>query len=325
MEEKCLAFFQKHTSDTLELFHIRNTSKYVEFTIQNPGKTIYGHTCITLKIQKDLSLMEVVIVQKCSLTGNKNMTIAIEFAKEQFILMIQLVDASSIDYTLSTGELQSISFKKISMLEKGNTWYERMGFLNSFDQYRGDWMHCIDQSFPEIYASLVALNDLNDLLDEHKGYFKDPEKLYKYTGLTVDAPIHVLFSRINVFLQKNCPKEHANKCNPTIDDHDFVFLNGFVEKSFEVLMLALHPVKWFRELVKKIETYDYYYRMLYLPNGMQVTLHGLRNESMNGLKGKISGITKERYKIELEDKTVSIKFENVKIGGRKTRRSNKRI
>lgn len=54
---------------------------------------------------------------------------------------------ASIDYKLSTGEFKSISFKQISMLEKGNTWYERFGFRNKFDEYRNDWVQCI-QPFP---------------------------------------------------------------------------------------------------------------------------------------------------------------------------------
>jgi hypothetical protein len=275
--------------------------------------------------------MIIELVKKCSLTGTQNMTTAIEFAKEHFIRMIQLLDASSIDYTLSTGEFKSISFKKISMLEKGNTWYERLGFRNKFDQYRDDWVQCIQQSFPSIYETLKVSNDLNDLLAEHKGYFKDPEKIYKYTETTVDAPIHVLFSQILVFLQKNCPKEKDNKCNPSINDHDFTFLEGFVEKSFQVLMLAVHKdrsIQWFKQLVETIKSYDDYYRMLYLPNGAPVVLHGLRTESMNGLKGKIIGVTKERYRIELEDKkTADIKFENVKLleaGGKRNYRKSKK-
>ena len=333
MEQECLEFFKQRTKDeTLELFNVKQKVAYLEFTIQNPGISGYGHTCVTLRIYRDLSRMIIELVRKCSLSGTQNMKTAIEFAKEHLIRMIQLLDASSIDYTLSTGEFKSINFKKISMLEKGNTWYERLGFRNMFDQYRDDWVQCIQQSFPAIHESLKVSNDLKDLLAEHKGYFKDPEKLYKYTETTVDAPIHVLFTRILVFLEKNCPKENENKCNSGINDHDFTFLEGFVEKSFEVLMLAVHlkhgSIEWFRQLAQVIKSYDDYYMMLYLPNGTPVVLHGMRTESMNGLKGKIVNVTKERYRVELEDKrTADIKFENVKlleVGGKRNYRKSKK-
>ena len=332
MERECLEFFKQRTKDeTLELFNIKNKTAYLEFTIQNPGSS-YGHTCVTLRIYRNLSLMIIELVRKCSLTGTQNMTTAIEFAKEHLIRMIQLLDASSIDYTLSTGESKSINFKHISMLEKANTWYERLGFRNNFDQYRDHWVDCIQKPFPVLYDSLKVSNDLNDLLAEHIAYFKDPEKIYKYTETSVDAPIHILFSRILVFLQKNCPKENENKCNPSINDHDFTFLEGFVEKSFQVLMLVVHlkhgSIQWFRQLAQVIKSYDQYYMMLYLPNDAPVVLHGMRTETMNGLKGKIVNVTKERYRVELEDKrTADVKFENVKLleaGGKRNYRKSKK-
>lgn len=95
-------------------------------------------------------------------------------------------------------------------------------------------------------------------------------------------------------------------------------------------MLAVHlkhgSIQWFRQLAQVIKSYDQYYMMLYLPNGAPIVLHGMRTESMNGLKEKNVNVTKERYRIELEDeRTDDIKFENVKLlevcGKRKYRKS----
>jgi hypothetical protein len=51
MERECLEFFKQRTRDeTLELFNIKQKPNYIEFTIQNPGKNEFGHTCVTLRI-----------------------------------------------------------------------------------------------------------------------------------------------------------------------------------------------------------------------------------------------------------------------------------
>jgi len=40
MEQECLEFFKQRTKDeTLELFNVKQKVAYLEFTIQNPGKS----------------------------------------------------------------------------------------------------------------------------------------------------------------------------------------------------------------------------------------------------------------------------------------------
>ena len=348
MERECLAFFKERFDARFYLTNVRKAKNHVEFTIKS-----FKTDCITLILYKDLSTMQIEYVSKCNLTGEETIKTAIEFALDKGISTIELIDASEIDYTLSTGETKSISLYQLSLLKSGYTWYESFGFKNEFDQHRDFWMYCIHQPFETTYAYLQHLpRDIAPLIDEHKAYLRrfGPE-------LTVSEH----FIKIHDTLKEKCPKP-LNRCD--LDYHAFQQIQGFILKSFQLLMLALftsyREVRSFDHLNQLIQSY-HTYQLTFLENGTmvnvqgaigtivgkrvgvydvqfetveaipmqyvkpldKVVLHGLKEESMNHSVGTIVGKKKDRYVIDLGAKKYSVKHKNVKgIGGK---RKSKRI
>jgi hypothetical protein len=322
MQNNCLLFFQTKfpDDDKLQLSMVSDRIDRVQFTIENPGKTKFGHTCITLIIYKDLSLMKIDLVNKCTLTGTQNVLTALEFAKSMLIKQVELVDASAILYVVSTEDIE-ISLKQTSMLIKGYTWYETYGFRNGFDVYREWWITYIHHSFDYLYDRLKKFPEIKDitiLINEHKGYNRN---LKKYTDT---GNINEMFKNIITFLKKNCPPvvdkdKEINKCNVSITDHDFVFLSGFVSKSFELIMWAVHLEKGkmltsYAQLKAQMQLYDTYSLLLFLPIQSLITIHGLNDlNSLNGSIGKIVDITPTQYRVTFPKSTQLINRENVKL------------
>lgn len=315
--EECFTFFQARSKDPLELVNVKHKYNSLTFSIESAGDT-----CITLIIKDDLSVMEIDLLSKCSLSGTQSITTAIEFAKAHFIQTVELVDDSDIFYEVSN-KFKKISLKELSLLETGYTWYEKFGFRNEFEQYRDGWMECIRQP-----CSVLP---------------------FEY-NTTPDTPIHVMCNQLHSSLKKHCPKEHANKC--TLSEDEFMEISTCLKKTFQ---WVLHEVEVH---YKQKMNLDHYSLPLYFSNGtwvhsegsigkvvgiqpghyriefsdgvkevpiphvsrlQKVLLHGI--EGVKNTKVKIVDRDKEGYLVEWNDTIIMVPFENIKIvGGRKTKR-----
>jgi len=307
MEKECLHFFERKYGSIFELKDIRYKVKNVTFTIKN----IRSYDCITLIIENNLSSIIIDLLTKCSISGEEIVTTVIEFALFKNIPTIELLDASEIDYILSTGETKSISLQELTMLKKGYTWYESFGFKNEFNEYRDFWLHCIHEPFHTTYSYLDKIQlarDVKPLIQEHKAYLKNPEILKKY-GLMEEDSVSQMFTNIQHFLMKNCPKESGNTCTPEIKDRDFIYISGFIKKSFQLLMLTLFLIhgtvtNW-NDVKRRIDDEDFNsYSLTFLPNGTMVTV--------SGEIGTIIGQSPSYYTIQFQDKTENIKINHVK-------------
>ena len=305
MEKECLHFFERKYGSIFELTDVRYKVKNVTFTIKN----IRSYDCITLIISNNLSSIIIDLVTKCSISGEEIITTVLEFALFKNIPTIELLDASEIDYILSTGETKSISLQELSMLKKGYTWYESFGFKNEFNEYRDFWLHCIHEPFHKTYSYLDTIQlarDVKPLIQEHKAYLKNPEILKKY-GLIEEDSVSQMFTNIQHFLMKNCPKETGNTCTPEIKDRDFIYISGFIKKSFQLLMLTLFLIhgtvtNW-NDVKRLIDHYNEY-SLTFLPNGTMVTV--------SGEIGTTIGKYPSYYTIQFQDKTENIKINHVK-------------
>ena len=314
MEEKCLAFFQERSKEPLELVHVKHKYNSLTFSIENEGDT-----CITLIIYDDLSVMKIDLLSRCSLSGKESITIAIEFARQQLIQTVELVDDSDIYYYVST-RLKKISLKELSLLETGYTWYETFGFRNTFDQYRGFWIECIQQ----------------------------PCSVLPFKCKTTE-PIHVMCNHLHSFLKRNCPKDNGNKCTMTEDE--FMEISTCLKKTFQ---WVLHEVEV--RYKQKMEL-DNYSLSLYFPNETWVHFHGsigkiigmqppdkyrIQSDGIKTIpivqvkrlnkvllkdrhvKASIVGMTEEGYLVNYKDEIIVVPMDNIKIIGGKTIR-NKRL
>lgn len=301
MEKECLDFFERKYGSIFELIDVHYKATNVTFTIKN----VHSSDCITLTIYNNLSTIFIDLVTKCRLSGEETVTTVLEFALFKNISTIELLDASEINYILSTGETQSISLKELSMLKKGYTWYESFGFKNEFND-RDFWLHCIHEPFHTTYSYLDKLPHLKPFIQEHKAYLKI--MILKY-GLIEDNSVSQMFTNIQHFLMKNCPKEKGNTCTPELKDSDFKYISGFIKKSFQLLMFTLFLIhgtltKW-NDVKRLINSEDYnLYSLTFLPNGTMV--------SVSGEIGTIIGTSSGYYTIQFQDKTNSIKLQDVK-------------
>jgi hypothetical protein len=338
MDQTCLEFFQARSTEPLELVLVKKGDVFIEFKIQNQNDM-----CIFIRIEDNLSFMNIYQLKKCSLSGTQSITSAIDFAREQCIQTVKLADTSEIKYYVS-GKMFPIPLKELSMLSSGYTWYESFGFRNGFEQYRDRWIECIHQPFHELYETVEK-----HIADEHNALL---DTLSNYAE---DGPIDVIFKQIRMFLKK-CPKEANNQCDGVLET-DLIFLHEFIKKSFELLMMVVLHVTH-AELYDTLYLYSFYSLPLYFSNetwvhsfgtigkvvGIQpgyyriefsdgikevpipqvkrlnkVLLHGV--PGVPNTKVKIVDRDREGYLVEWEKTTRMVPFENIKVlGGRKTKR-----
>jgi hypothetical protein len=302
MEVECLHFFESKYGRIFELTDVRYKATNVTFTIKN----VDSSHCFTLIIF-NLSIF-IDSVTKCTLSGEETVKTVLEFALFKNIPTIELLDSSEIEYILSTGETKSISLQELSMLKKGYTWYESFGFKNEFNEYRDFWLHCIHEPFHTTYSYLDKFPDVKPLIQDHKSYLKYHNILKKYE-LIKDDSVSQMFTNIQHFLMKNCPKEKGNTCTPEIKDRDFIHISGFIKKSFQLLMVTLFLIhgtstNW-KDVIRRINSEDYnLYSLTFLPNGTMVTV--------SGEIGTIIGKSPGYYTIQFQDKTNSIQLQHVK-------------
>ena len=313
MDKQCLDFFQARSREPLELVHVKHKYNSLTFSIENSGDT-----CITLIIKDDLSVMNIDLLSRCSLSGKESINIALEFARAHFIQTVELVDDSDIFYEVSN-KFKKISLKELSLLETGYTWYETFGFRNEFEQYRDHWIECIRQP-----CSVLP---------------------FEYNTVP-DTPIHLMCSQFHSSLKKHCPKEYGNKC--TLSEDEFMKISTCLKKTFQ---WVLHEV----EVHYKQKMYfDHYSLPLYFSNETWVHSEGsigkvvgiqpghYRIEFSDGLKEvpipqvkrlqkvlyngdkptkvKIVDWDRDGYVVEWNDTKKVVPFERIKIiGGRKTK------
>ena len=116
-----------------KLFNISIKDKYF-IIISNHDLTLCDK--FYLEKEKEEVYLYIDMISKCSNNGKKNLEKLIEYARK-YQLNVKLMDASTIYYNFTTESKeetvcdQSISLRKLKILQTGTTWYQKYGFTNS--------------------------------------------------------------------------------------------------------------------------------------------------------------------------------------------------
>ena len=196
---------------------------FVDYPSRNQIDITVGHDskeCVSAFIKRNTHIMEISMLRKCGdITGEYHLQKMIELASH-YQVMIQLLDASQIEYHIPGGDIVRISLHMMNILETGKTWYERNGFTRHISEY-----DTFDYSPIDGFIHDFSKQRVKDVIQAGHPHHEEYEKIMKECPMDDDITIQSFIKNIKLYLKLTCPKgictkpifEFVKACSRIID------------------------------------------------------------------------------------------------------------